>query len=129
MKKLISIIVAFVIVLSCFSAMAMSASQVQIESLMKALSIMNGDENGNLKSGGAFKDCTNLKSIYLMGGTQTIGDYAFSGTGITSVVIPKSATLIRPNAFDSHVEYLVYKDSPMAKIAAAEAIHPYKFID
>lgn len=48
MKKLISIIVAFVIVLSCFSAMAMTASQVQIESLMKALSIMNGDENGNL---------------------------------------------------------------------------------
>ena len=48
MKKLISIIIAFVIVLSCFSATAMTASQVQIESLMKALSIMNGDENGNL---------------------------------------------------------------------------------
>ena len=48
MKKIISIIVAFAIVLSCFSVMAMNASQNQIESLMKALSIMNGDENGNL---------------------------------------------------------------------------------
>lgn len=48
MKKIICIILAFAIVLSCFSAMAMTASQNQIESLMKALSIMNGDESGNL---------------------------------------------------------------------------------
>lgn len=77
----------------------------------------------------AFNRCSSLMHIVLPEGLKTIGDYAFSGTGITSVVIPKSATLIRSNAFDSHVEYLVYKDSPMAKIAAAEAIHPYRFID
>lgn len=77
----------------------------------------------------AFNRCYSLMRIDLPEGLKTIGDYAFSGTGITSVVIPKSATLIRPNAFDSHVEYLVYKDSPMAKIAAAEGIHSYNFVD
>ena len=77
----------------------------------------------------AFNRCHSLMRIDLPEGLKTIGDYAFSGTGITSVVIPKSATLIRPNAFDIHVEYLVYKDSPMSKISAAEAIHSYKFID
>ncbi len=51
MKKIISIIIAFVIAFSCLSATAMTASQMQIESLMKALSIMNGDENGNLNLG------------------------------------------------------------------------------
>lgn len=51
MKKIISITIALCIVLSCISAGAMTASQVQIESLMKALSIMNGDENGNLNLG------------------------------------------------------------------------------
>lgn len=77
----------------------------------------------------AFNRCYSLMHIDLPEGLKTIGDYSFSGTGITNVIIPKSATLIRSNAFDSHVEYLVYKDSPMAKIAAAEAIHPYRFID
>lgn len=77
----------------------------------------------------AFNRCSSLMRVDLPEGLKTIGDYAFSGTGITSVVIPKGTTLIRPNAFDKHVEYLVYRDSPMAKIAAAEAEHSYKFID
>ena len=53
MKKIISIILGFCIAFSCVSAGAMTASQSQIESLMKALSIMNGDEKGNLNLGDA----------------------------------------------------------------------------
>ena len=49
MKKIISIILALCVVLSCVvSVSAMNATQNQVESLVKALSIMNGDENGNL---------------------------------------------------------------------------------
>ena len=78
---------------------------------------------------GAFERCMSLMHVDLPDGLKTIGDYAFAGTSITSVVIPKSVTLIRSTAFDKKVEYQVYRDSPMAKIAEAENIHPYKFID
>lgn len=77
----------------------------------------------------AFNRCYSLMRIGLPQGLKTLGDYAFIGTGITSVVIPKSATFIHPHAFDKHVEYLVYKDSPMSIIVAAEGIHSYSFVD
>ncbi len=40
----------------------------------------------------AFQDCTNLKSVTLGSGLKTLDSYAFRGTAITEITIPKSVT-------------------------------------
>lgn len=47
----------------------------------------------------AFSDCTQLKWVTISEGVTTIGNNAFSNTGLTSVMIPGSVTTIGDNAF------------------------------
>lgn len=47
----------------------------------------------------AFTDCLNLKSITLEEGIGSIGNYAFSYTGLRQVVIPDSVTFLGTSAF------------------------------
>ncbi len=49
-------------------------------------------EDGTI-SGGAFDNCSNLKAIYLMGATSSIGDYAFANCKkLTEVYVPTTVT-------------------------------------
>jgi hypothetical protein len=47
----------------------------------------------------AFRGCKTLVGITIGNGVTSIGDYAFSGTGLTSVTIPNSVTSIGHGAF------------------------------
>ena len=47
----------------------------------------------------AFRDCKTLVGITIGNGVTSIGDYAFSRTGLTSVTIPNNVTSIGNNAF------------------------------
>ncbi|MBQ8501554.1 MAG: leucine-rich repeat protein [Bacteroides sp.] len=49
--------------------------------------------------GMAFNGCTNLKEIQLPTSVEKLGSYCFSGSGITSIVIPGSITSIGDDAF------------------------------
>lgn len=49
----------------------------------------------------AFKECTNLWKIKLPDGIQSIGEYAFSKTGIYSITIPNSVIDIKKGAFNN----------------------------
>lgn len=54
--------------------------------------------------GGAFEGCTELTSVTLNEGLQTLGARAFSGcTGMTSINIPASVTTISSSAFNNCV--------------------------
>ena len=49
---------------------------------------------------GAFKDCKNIKNIYLLDGIIDIGESAFEGcSSLESIVIPSTVTKIGDNAF------------------------------
>ena len=50
---------------------------------------------------GAFSDCTSLTSISLPSSLTSIGDWAFSNTGISSVSIPEGITDIKGRVFNS----------------------------
>ena len=56
----------------------------------------------------AFEDCKTLVGITIPNSVTSIGDYAFSGTGLTSVTIPNSVISIGDGAFSSDVSI----DSP-----------------
>lgn len=47
----------------------------------------------------AFQGCTGLSSIVIPNGVETIGSYAFSGTGITEIRFPDSVTSFGADAF------------------------------
>lgn len=51
----------------------------------------------------AFFTCIDLSSVVLPDGVTTIGDDAFATTGLRSIVIPKSVTLIKANAFGDDI--------------------------
>lgn len=51
----------------------------------------------------AFLGCAAMSSIVLPDGVTTIGESAFEFTGLRSIVIPKSVTLIKGNAFGSDI--------------------------
>ena len=56
--------------------------------------------NPNNDYNGAFRNCTNLKSIKLPSSLKTIGRYAFEGCeSLEAIVIPNSVTTIGSNAF------------------------------
>ena len=55
----------------------------------------------------AFKNCTELKEIKLSSSLKSIGEGAFSYCALTSIVIPKSVSIIGAYAFDSVSEELV----------------------
>lgn len=48
----------------------------------------------------AFFQCENVKSVTIPDGVESIGDFAFSECGITSIIVPKSVTSIGSFAFD-----------------------------
>ncbi len=50
---------------------------------------------------GAYRNCRNLFRLNLGNSVEYIGEYAFSGCGITSVSIPSSVTAIGRGAFNS----------------------------
>lgn len=47
----------------------------------------------------AFRDCTDLLKIDIPNGLETIGEYAFSHSGLEEIIIPNSVTEIRRWAF------------------------------
>lgn len=47
-----------------------------------------------------FEDCLSLTSITIPAGVKTIGEGAFSGSGLTSITIPNSVETIENGAFD-----------------------------
>ncbi|MCM1306448.1 MAG: leucine-rich repeat domain-containing protein [Bacteroides sp.] len=47
----------------------------------------------------AFHDCTNLSVVDIVGNVTEIGDYAFSGCNITSLLLPDGLLTIGENAF------------------------------
>ena len=49
--------------------------------------------------GGLLKDCTEIKSVTIPDTVTTIGRHSFNGSGITSIELPKSITLISQCAF------------------------------
>lgn len=74
------------------------------------------DEEGNRLTDGAFYKCENLKAVYLMDGTKSIGDYAFEDCGakLTDVYIPATVTEIgkRPFTGCSELQFVDFQGSP-----------------
>lgn len=73
------------------------------------------DEDGKEVSGGAFKGCTNLKAIYLLGDTTSIGDYAFEDCeNLTEVYVPTTVTTMgkRPFTGCDQLSYVEFQGSP-----------------
>lgn len=60
---------------------------------------------------GAFRGCTRLTSVALPDSLQSIGDYAFSCTGIKSLHLPAACTHLAPLALRLGPESLVERDS------------------
>ena len=56
-------------------------------------------------------NCQNLKSITLPEGLEHIGDYCFSGSGISEIFIPKTVKSIGEDALPSFSQANVEKDS------------------
>lgn len=54
-------------------------------------------EIGNM----AFSECRSLKSITLPGGLETVGNEAFSESGLTSISLPNSVKTLGTSVFDS----------------------------
>lgn len=63
--------------------------------------LSNVSLGSDLKSIGtsAFSSCSSLEEIELNEGLQSINDYAFKETALTSIVLPKSLSLVRGQAF------------------------------
>ncbi len=57
------------------------------------------ERSKNFLSGGAFHECKSLREIHLPDGLTTIGQFAFSGSGLTEVRIPDGVTSIERGAF------------------------------
>lgn len=73
------------------------------------------DESGAKVSGGAFEGCKNLKAVYLMGKTTTIGDYAFENCeNLTDVYIPTTVTTMGKIPFIgcNKLNYVEFQGSP-----------------
>lgn len=73
------------------------------------------DEAGNKVSGGAFEGCKNLKAVYLMGQTTSIGDYAFENcSNLTDVYIPTTVTHMGKIPFIdcNKLNYVEFQGSP-----------------
>ena len=69
----------------------------------------------------AFYGCTSITSVTITGGTTSVGKYAFYGTGLTSVTIPVSVTVIEDYAFgDISALEDVYYGGSEAQWAAIE---------
>ena len=68
---------------------------------MPVLTTVLIEDGSKLKTIGtyAFQNSARLESINLQEGLTTISDYAFYGTGLTSIVIPASVKTIGPYAF------------------------------
>lgn len=56
---------------------------------------------------------SNLSLIYGLEAVQSIGEYAFSGTRLTSLELPDTLTVLRKGAFDScsELQFVVFSDS------------------
>jgi uncharacterized protein YjdB len=81
---------------------------------------------------GAFRYCTDLKTLTIPSGVEKIGTMAFEGcTALTSVTFPSTVTSIGKNAFQdcaSKVTFSVYKDSYAEQYAEDNSI-TYVYIE
>ena len=61
----------------------------------------------------AFADCIELTDIIISSSVVSIGDAAFSGTGLTSLILPRSVAIISNSSFEkcSSLGYIVIPDS------------------
>ena len=72
----------------------------------------------------AFRNCAYLTSITIPNSVTSIGSYAFDGcTGLTSVTIPNSVTSIGEEAFNSTAWY---KNQPDGVIYVGKVLYRYK---
>lgn len=96
------------------------AGEAEVEKTITAYSLNEVagavyDEDGNRVSGGAFEGCTNLKAVYLMGATTSIGDYAFENCEkLTTVYVPTTVTEmgLRPFTGCEDLAYVEFQGSP-----------------
>ncbi len=73
------------------------------------------DTEGNKVSSGAFEGCKNLKAVYLMGATTSIGDYAFEDCEkLDTVYVPTTVTSLglRPFTGCDSLSYVEFQGSP-----------------
>jgi len=85
---------------------AMKANDMMINDIAKVISESGKYVSLNLSGSPlteipnrAFRDCKTLAGITIPNGVTKIGDYAFSGTGLTSITIPNSVTYIHDYTF------------------------------
>ncbi len=96
------------------------ADEAEVEKTITAYSLNEVagavyDEDGSKVSGGAFEGCTNLKAVYLMGETTSIGDYAFENCEkLTTVYVPTTVTELglRPFTGCTDLAYVEFQGSP-----------------
>lgn len=75
--------------------------------LLEEINLENVKTIGNY----AFFGCESLKAVSLGEGLEEISDFAFSNTGIESIVIPRSVKSIKTNIFPSYANSIELFDS------------------
>lgn len=96
-----------------------NANEAEVEKTITAYSlneITGGTcaDDGTI-TGGAFNGCSNLKAIYLMGGTTSIGDYAFANCDkLTNVYVPTTVREmgLRPFTGCKNLRHVEFQGSP-----------------
>jgi hypothetical protein len=76
-------------------------------------------------SGGAFRNCKNLTSLYLPDSIIEIGEEAFYGCiGLTSIIIPSNVKCVRKDAFAMCDNLIDIKSCKTTVIEDGDIVHP-----